>query len=100
MRTKATAKHKPKPKVEFNDRDKALELTAREIEVVRLICQELTAAEIGAKLGISPRTVEAHRYRIMLKIGAKSSIGIFRYALIHGIVSLQQPAHANASSHR
>jgi DNA-binding CsgD family transcriptional regulator len=65
-----------------------IELTPRELEVVRLIWEEYSAAEIAAALGISPRTVEAHKWNIMQKIRAKSSIGIFKFALKNGIFKL------------
>uniref|UniRef100_A0AAU6WP32 Response regulator transcription factor n=1 Tax=Chryseobacterium endophyticum TaxID=1854762 RepID=A0AAU6WP32_9FLAO len=48
------------------------ELSDREKEVVKLICQECTNNEIAEKLYISPRTVESHRQRIVEKIGAKT----------------------------
>ncbi|MDN5423994.1 MAG: response regulator transcription factor [Chryseobacterium sp.] len=41
------------------------ELSEREKDVVKLICQEYTNNEIGEKLFISPRTVESHRQRIL-----------------------------------
>jgi DNA-binding NarL/FixJ family response regulator len=43
------------------------ELSEREKDVVKLICQEYTNNEIGEKLFISPRTVESHRQRILEK---------------------------------
>ncbi|CAM2894466.1 DNA-binding response regulator [Chryseobacterium flavum] len=61
------------------------ELSEREKDVVRLICQELTNNEIGEKLFISPRTVESHRQRILEKIGAKNTVGIVIYAIINNI---------------
>jgi DNA-binding CsgD family transcriptional regulator len=51
-------------------------LTPREIEVVQLIWEEYSAKEIGVRLGISPRTVEAHRWNIATKVKAKSTVGI------------------------
>jgi DNA-binding CsgD family transcriptional regulator len=63
-------------------------LTPREIEVVKLIWQELSAKEIATKLRISPRTVEAHRWNICVKIGAKNSVSIVKYALMAGIIKL------------
>lgn len=61
------------------------ELSEREKDVVKLICQELTNNEIGEKLFISPRTVESHRQRILEKIGAKNTVGIVIYAIINNI---------------
>ena len=65
-----------------------LELTPREVEIVRLIWAELTANEIAAELRISPRTVEAHRWNIARKLGARSTVGIVKYALKAGIIKL------------
>jgi two-component system, NarL family, response regulator DegU len=56
------------------------ELSDREKEIVLLVCQEFTNKEIGDKLNISDRTVETHKSRIMEKIGARSAIGIVKYA--------------------
>lgn len=66
------------------------ELSEREKDVVKLICQEFTNNEIGEKLFISPRTVESHRQRILEKIGAKNTVGIVIYAIVHNIYSLEK----------
>ena len=64
------------------------EMTPREIEIIQLLWQELSADEISFKLGISPRTVEAHRWNIRLKIGAKNTVGIIKFALKAGLIKL------------
>ena len=64
------------------------ELTPREIEVVRLIWEECSTKEIAVKLGISPRTVEAHRWNIASKLRARSTVGIIKFALRAGILQL------------
>ncbi|MFL5763853.1 MAG: response regulator [Bacteroidia bacterium] len=61
-------------------------LTEREIEVVRLICNELTNKEIADKLCISARTVDGHRLNILKKLGARNSIGIVMYAVKHRLL--------------
>ncbi|AYZ13555.1 DNA-binding response regulator [Chryseobacterium arthrosphaerae] len=66
------------------------ELSEREKDVVKLICQEFTNNEIGEKLFISPRTVESHRQRILEKIGARNTVGIVIYAIVHNIYSLEK----------
>lgn len=66
------------------------ELSEREKDVVKLICQEFTNNEIAEKLFISPRTVESHRQRILEKIGAKNTVGIVIYAIINNIYSLEK----------
>jgi DNA-binding NarL/FixJ family response regulator len=64
----------------------ATELSTREIEVLRLICQEHTAAEIAEKLFISVRTVEGHRARISEKIGAKNTAGLVVFAVKNKLI--------------
>lgn len=63
-------------------------LTAREIDVVKLICQEQTNQQIADTLFLSPRTVESHRQRILDKIGAKNTVGIVIYAVVNDIYSV------------
>jgi DNA-binding NarL/FixJ family response regulator len=60
-----------------------IELSEREIEVLRLICQEFTAKEIAEKLHLSSRTVEGHKNNMLEKIGAKNTIGLVVYAIEH-----------------
>jgi DNA-binding CsgD family transcriptional regulator len=62
------------------------ELTDREKQIVQLLWEELSAKEIGARLDISPRTVEAHRWNICQKTRAKNSVGIIKYGLRNGII--------------
>lgn len=66
------------------------ELSEREKDVVKLICQEFTNNEIAEKLFISPRTVESHRQRVLEKIGAKNTVGIVIYAIINNIYSIEK----------
>jgi DNA-binding CsgD family transcriptional regulator len=65
------------------------QLTPRETEVVKLICDEYSTMEIAEKLNISHRTVEAHRWNIFAKLRAKSSIGVYKFAVKSGIVELE-----------
>lgn len=64
------------------------ELTPREIEVLKLICQEFTNKEIAEKLFISARTVEGHRKSILEKTDCKSTAGLVIYAIEHQIISV------------
>ncbi|WP_312075549.1 response regulator transcription factor [Chryseobacterium sp.] len=64
------------------------ELSEREKEVVKLICQEYTNKEIAEKLILSQRTIESHRQRIIDKLGVKNSVGIVIYAIIHEIYNI------------
>ncbi len=65
---------------------KGMDLTEREIEVLKLITEEFTNQEIADKLFISVRTVDAHRRNLMEKIGAKNMAGLVRYAIEKGYV--------------
>ena len=49
------------------------ELTAREREIAALLIEGLTSKRIGQKLGISPRTVDVYRARLMRKYGASTT---------------------------
>ena len=60
-------------------------LSPRELEVLRRIAQGCANKEIGAQLGISTRTVEAHRQALMKKLGIHTVAGLTRYCLEHGI---------------
>jgi DNA-binding NarL/FixJ family response regulator len=61
-------------------------LTLRQREILRLLVDGLTAKEIGAKLHISSRTVEEHKYRMMESLGLKSNTELIHFAFKHGIV--------------
>jgi two-component system response regulator NreC len=56
-------------------------LTAREVEVLRLIALGHTSAEVARTLDLSPRTVETHRARIHKKLGLSTRADLVRYAL-------------------
>lgn len=58
-----------------------IHLTDREVEVLRLICEEHTAPEIAQKIFLSPRTVEGIRSRLIEKIGVKNTAGLVMYAI-------------------
>jgi DNA-binding NarL/FixJ family response regulator len=60
-------------------------LSLRQREVLQLLAKGLSAKEIAAKLDISPRTVEFHKYQMMETLGAKSSAELIRFAIRHGI---------------
>jgi DNA-binding NarL/FixJ family response regulator len=61
-------------------------LSTREREVLRLIAQGMSAKEIAGLLGISTKTVEAHRTSLMRKLGARKATELVRYALRKGLV--------------
>jgi DNA-binding NarL/FixJ family response regulator len=60
-------------------------LTVRQREVVSLIAQGRTMKEIAAVLGLSPRTVETHKYQVMQTLGLQTTADLVRYALEHDL---------------
>ncbi|HQR19255.1 MAG TPA: response regulator transcription factor [Burkholderiaceae bacterium] len=65
--------------------DPVSRLTPRQREVLQLLARGLSAKEVAAKVDISPRTVEFHKYQMMEALGAKSSAELIRLAIRHGI---------------
>ena len=61
-------------------------LTPRELQVVKLIAEANTSAQIADALGISPRTVERHRENLMGKLGMRDRVELTRYAIRRGLV--------------
>ncbi len=58
-----------------------VKLTERELEILKLIVQELNNAEIADKLFISERTVETHRKNMIRKFNTKTIVGLIKYAM-------------------
>lgn len=69
--------YKKKEAVSFND---------REIEIIRLICQQFSTKEISDKLFLSPRTVEGYRTKILEKMNARNTVGVVVFAIKHDLV--------------
>ena len=65
---------------------KKSKLSPREIEIIRLIVEEKTTAEISRELFLSEHTVETHRKNIGRKTGVKTPIGLINYAREHGLL--------------
>ena len=61
-------------------------LTAREVEVLRLVAQGLTDARVAERLVVSPRTVNWHLTSINSKLGVSSRSAATRYAIEHTLV--------------
>jgi DNA-binding NarL/FixJ family response regulator len=62
------------------------ELTSRQREILQLLAEGKSPKEISAILKISARTVEFHKYRIMVATGVRTIAELTRYAIAHGIV--------------
>jgi DNA-binding NarL/FixJ family response regulator len=63
-----------------------IELTERELEVLKLICAEKTAAEIAKEIFLSPRSVEGIRQRLIEKIGVRNTAGLVMFAVKNNMV--------------
>ncbi len=61
-------------------------LTAREQEVVKLVAESQSTAQIAELLTISPRTVERHRENVLAKLGMRDRVELTRWAIRHGLV--------------
>lgn len=70
-----------------SDLDKKL-LSKREIDVLELICEQYTTAEIAEKLFISPRTVEGHRNNLLLKTQSKNVAGLVIYGIQKKLIEI------------
>jgi len=61
-------------------------LTRREIDVLKEICQEKNTTEIADALFLSPNTIETHRANLLLKVGVKNTAGLVKWAIENEIV--------------
>lgn len=83
IRQNMMQKTRPKIKVPFG-----ISLTKRESEILQLICEENTAAEIGEKLFLSKRTVEGHRNNLLQKLQCRNVAGLVVFAIQHQLVNI------------
>lgn len=73
------------------DDDVALaSLSARERQVVVLVVNGQTSAEIGEQLHLSPKTVDSYRSRLMAKLGVRDVQGLVRFALRTGLIDAKE----------
>jgi len=75
-------------KLNVGVQEKNPKLTAREIEIIKLVSEGLKNSEIAEKLFISVRTVNAHKNNIMKKLKLKSTIEIVKFAIKNGITKI------------
>jgi len=64
-------------------------LSQREREILKLVADGKTSREIAERLSISPKTVDTYRSRLMSKIGVKNLVGLVKFAIRHGLISLE-----------
>ncbi len=64
------------------------ELSLREREVLQLLAEGRAPKEIAAELGISPKTIDTYRHRIMAKLGLDNLAALVKFAVRHGVTTL------------
>ncbi len=64
-----------------------VELSERELEVVRLLAEGHTSEQVGQRLALSAKTVDTYKARVMEKLGLRSRVDLVRYALRHGLLT-------------
>jgi DNA-binding NarL/FixJ family response regulator len=64
-------------------------LSPREREVLQLLAEGLVSKQIAARLGLSVKTIETHRGRLMDKLGLRSVAELTKYAIRQGITQLE-----------
>lgn len=62
-------------------------LTSRQREVLQLIAEGLSTKEIAEELGISTKTAQTHRAKLMGRVGIRKASSLVRYAIREGIIS-------------
>ena len=62
------------------------QLTERQIEILSLIADGRSSKEIAVELGLSPKTVDVHRARIMQRLDSRDISGMTRYSVRNGLV--------------
>ena len=67
----------------FNE---SIDFSERELDVLKLICEEKTATEIAKENFLSPRSVEGIRQRLIEKVGVRNTAGLVIFAIKKGIV--------------
>jgi DNA-binding NarL/FixJ family response regulator len=63
-----------------------IQISDKEKQVIRLVCMEYTAQQIAKEMGISPRTVEAIKDRLMERFGVKNSVGLVFFAMKNALI--------------
>ena len=63
-------------------------LSPRELEILFLICQELSPSEISSRLQISEKTYFNHRANILSKVGVRGNVGLVKYAYQQSLLEL------------
>jgi len=66
------------------------QFSKRELEIIKLICQQKTAKEIGKIIFVCEKTVDFHRHKIIDKMNVRNIIGLVVFALKNGLVKMEE----------
>jgi len=64
-------------------------LSARELQVLKLIVEGKTSNEVAVLLGLSPKSIDTYRSRLMLKLGIDDMPGLVKFAIRHGMTGVE-----------
>ena len=74
------------PSMNDSSERKKVDITKRELTIIKLIAQEMTNQEIADKLDNSPMTIITHRKNLLRKLGVKNTAGLIKYAVQNGLL--------------
>lgn len=74
---------------EENQNKKGPELTRREVDVIYLLANQMTAKEIAEKLFLAPKTVEGYKNNLFVKTGTRSVVGLVLFAIQNGFIEAE-----------
>lgn len=72
----------------YFDFTKSVTFTKREVEIIKMVCREMSTKQIANSLFISSRTVENHKKNIMEKTQTKNFIGVILYAMKINVINI------------
>lgn len=88
VRTESLEAEAPPSDFIREEAQKIATLTRREMEVLKLVGQGMTVRQTAARLGVAESTIGNHKYRLMRKLGVKTSLEALRIAVRHGLANI------------
>lgn len=71
----------------FQSKDTAdATFSSQELQIIKFIAQDLSTQTIATKLNLSPHTINAHRKRILKKLGVRTPVGLVVQAYCQGLI--------------